>query len=222
MLDFLFFLTIWVCFFFSGRIYQKNGYPSGWVVFLTLFASILIVSCGTSKNNNVVVAGSNNQPTPSVSVTEEIKVTSYIINPRKNLKEAIKAGKYNKVNKNITSKNFPTNPSDSGTKEIFLLNYNEFNKDENCDYEQIRASMKKRGFRPASLLELLSLGEKYPELQKKFYILTFCKSRLGQSFVGLYSNDDNEKYTLERTLELAHIALFTSIATKNRFAVVKK
>lgn len=85
------------------------------------------------------------------------------VNYDQSIEKAIKAGKYDWVNNDITSKSFPTKRSGEAEVDIELIH---FNRDMNTD--EVLAELDKRGLRPAELHELLKLGEKYPDLQREF------------------------------------------------------
>jgi hypothetical protein len=99
-------------------------------------------------------SGSTN-PTLSLKVNYDLRVEA-----------AIKAGKYDWTNDNITDKNFPT--SRTGQHEVEMKLFH-FNRD--MTSEQVIEELKKQGYRPAELHELLVLGEKYPDLQRQFPII---------------------------------------------------
>ena len=87
------------------------------------------------------------------------------------LKQMIQAGKYDWVNDDITAKHFPPPAGGQGGKgkveAVFELAH--FNK--YISSEDAIAELKKQGFRPAKIEELLAFGEKYPEEQRKYPIV---------------------------------------------------
>ncbi len=91
------------------------------------------------------------------------------IDPTKTLAQMIEAGKYAHAHEAINEKNFPLNPlagnSDYRTPptEVAL----ELIRCETTVTKEIETILDLRGFRPAILTELLALGAKYPELQKR-------------------------------------------------------
>lgn len=86
----------------------------------------------------------------------------------RNLKDVIVAGYYDYVNKSITEASFPLGVEEQSKKELImkLFCFNRYVKSE----EAIR-EMDGKGYRPATLRELLAFGEKYPELQRQFPIV---------------------------------------------------
>ena len=82
------------------------------------------------------------------------------------LKDRITRGKYGWVNSDITEEHFPVDiPAD------YEAEYELFNFSRSFGSEAAIAEMDKDGFRPATLAELLVLGETQPELQKQFPII---------------------------------------------------
>lgn len=89
------------------------------------------------------------------------------------LQEMVNAGNYDWVNGDVTQEHFPV--SDQGTcDEVSIFHFNKVMTSEDAGSE-----MDKRGFRPAKIEELLALGEKHPELQKKFPIIALGSIWLG-------------------------------------------
>lgn len=84
----------------------------------------------------------------------------------KSLKQMIKAGKYDRVNEDISYKNFKLAGVLSATKDVFLMSY-----DETMSSEEVEKDLDKKGMRACILPELLALGAQYPELQKEHYIV---------------------------------------------------
>jgi hypothetical protein len=85
------------------------------------------------------------------------------------LEEMIAAGKYDWVHPDITSSNFPIDQSKSGSTEnleAVIVHLDKYVK----DTEIVLKLMDKNGLRPATLPELLALGEQYPEFQRKYWI----------------------------------------------------
>lgn len=91
---------------------------------------------------------------------------SMVIDYDRSVKDGIKAGSYDWKNDDITSEHFPS--QEAGTKEatVDLFHYG---KDMSTD--EVLADLDKQGYRPATLKELLALGEKHPDLQREFPII---------------------------------------------------
>ena len=84
----------------------------------------------------------------------------------RSLVEMVKTGRYDWVNHNITAEHFPV--KDEGNQELTITLFH-FNR--SIASGEVFSEMEKQDFRPAKIEELLALGEKYPELQKKFHIV---------------------------------------------------
>ncbi|MFH1162328.1 MAG: hypothetical protein V1696_03610 [Candidatus Jorgensenbacteria bacterium] len=80
--------------------------------------------------------------------------------------DRIARGKYDWVNSDITEEHFPTNVTADYEAEQKLFHFNHL-----IGSEAAIAEMDKEGFHPATLAELLVLGETQPELQKQFPII---------------------------------------------------
>ena len=88
-----------------------------------------------------------------------------IVNYDRSIEDSLIAGKYDNKHDNITGKNFPS--SKKGKKKVdFRMFY--FNK--GMLSENVISKMKKVGYHPATMNELLAFGEKNPKLQRKFSI----------------------------------------------------
>ena len=83
------------------------------------------------------------------------------------LDEMIKAGNYGYVNPRITASNFPIQGEGKREVEVVLFSFNR----RIIRSEEIIIEVKKRGYRPARIEELLALSEKYPDLQQRFPIV---------------------------------------------------
>lgn len=103
------------------------------------------------------------QPKPA----EEI--ISLSVNYGRNVKEMIKAGKYDWENSDITEKHFPL-PAELKGKTT-TISGKLFHFDRSISSEDAISEMDKAGYRPATLPELLALGEDQPDLQRQFPII---------------------------------------------------
>lgn len=102
------------------------------------------------------------------------KVVSFIthtfmvmVDETQTVEEAVKAGKFNWSDDDIVSANFskPANGQKS-EKEIVLFHF-----DKGMSSEAVIAAMDKAGYRPATILDILGLAVKEPDLQRKFPIV---------------------------------------------------
>ena len=130
------------------------------------------------------------------------------------LPEMIKAGKYDYFPAQINSINFPLQ---RGVGIVsFQLVLAHFDKE--MDSERALRELDKIGLRAATLSELLALGESFPELQRKFEIVT-----LGSSFVrrdGRRSVTGLDRWLGGRKLDL--LVFQRNWGERVRFAAVPK
>lgn len=96
-------------------------------------------------------------------VTNILKLT---VRYGRSIADGIAAGKYDWVNENITQKNFPDSQSGVAEVEIHLLHFGKL-----MSTAQVLAEIEKQNFRPATLQELLAVGEQHSELQREFPIV---------------------------------------------------
>jgi hypothetical protein len=123
----------------------------------------------------------------------ELLVSDRVISGRHNivvnydmpLANLIAAGRYDWKNGDINDQNFPISGSGTSETEIALFH---FNKSMSTDV--VLDELDKRGFRAATLRELLALGADQPELQRQFPIIALgsiwrdpCDNR-GVAFLG--------------------------------------
>jgi len=100
------------------------------------------------------------------SFSAKKKVFPVIVDYSKSLAEMIRAGNYDWVNSNITVKHFPIQGQGQVELDIELVHY-----DRAMSSEDVIHDLDQRGLRPATLLELLAFGAKYPEKQREFPIV---------------------------------------------------
>jgi len=89
-----------------------------------------------------------------------------VVNYDLSVKELLKAGKYDWQNEDITDKNFPS--TEKGEKEV---EFGMFHFKRGISSEDAIAEMKKAGYRPSTMKELLSFGKNNPDLQRKYPII---------------------------------------------------
>lgn len=89
-----------------------------------------------------------------------------VVDYSKSLVQMIAVGTYDWVNSDITAEHFPA--KGEGRVELVpeLVHYGKF-----MNSDDIVQDLDQRGFRPATLPELLAYGEKYPDKQRKFPIV---------------------------------------------------
>ena len=100
-----------------------------------------------------------------IKPTEEITL---IVDYSKTVEKMIAAGKYDWKNSDITNKHFPLLAELSGQKTAVSKLFH-FNRGISSD--DVISEMDKAGYRPATLPELLALGEIQPDLQRQFPII---------------------------------------------------
>lgn len=85
------------------------------------------------------------------------------------VEQAIKLGKYDWMNDNITQKNFPTERKGKAEVVVELIHFNRY-----FSSEEALKELDRMGYRPAELMELLAFGEKYSEVQREFPIVALA------------------------------------------------
>ncbi len=126
------------------------------------------------------------------------KVVSYIVavftvmvDETVSVEDAVKTGKFDCSNDNITSVNFPkpTNGQKLDKEVVFF----HFNK--SMSSESVIAEMDKAGYKPANIWELIGLAVKEPDLQRKFQIIALGSVRKldGYNRVPYLCGDSSER-----------------------------
>jgi len=82
------------------------------------------------------------------------------------VEKAVKAGKYDWSNSDITTKHFPSSRKGAAELEITLVHF-----DREIDSDEAIRELDKMGLRPVELPELLALGAKYPDVQREFPVI---------------------------------------------------
>lgn len=88
------------------------------------------------------------------------------VNYGRKIEDAVKDGKYDWSNSDITSKNFPTTRKGTADVVLHLIHF-----DRDIESDDAIAEMDKMGLRPAETHELLALGAAQPDLQREFPII---------------------------------------------------
>jgi hypothetical protein len=84
----------------------------------------------------------------------------------RSVEDGAKAGRYDWVNPDITSCNFPTKRKGTAEVAVELINFNR-----HVSTDEALRELDGMGYRPAELHELLAFGEKYPEVQREFPVV---------------------------------------------------
>lgn len=110
---------------------------------------------------------------PEVTAEKEIVLPKTRVARTMTLGSLIKAGKYGFVDSDITEANFPMPEGFTLGTEPKLFHFNPSISSENAILE-----MKKKGYRPATIWDLLNFGAKNPELQEQFPIVALGSATL--------------------------------------------
>lgn len=115
----------------------------------------------------------------------------FIINYDLTIADLLEAGKYDWKNDGIDDHNFSS--SEKGEKEV---EFGMFHFNIPMSSEDVIAKMKLEGFRPATMKELLSNGEKNPEEQRKYLIIELGSVAVLGGFrrVGYLSGGGSGRY----------------------------
>ena len=174
------------------------------------------VALGWTKNGKVLTRVLRETLVPS---STPITATTYhlTVNYERSVEDMVRAGRYNHINSDITSKHFPTKRKGVAEVEVELIHFNWGV----CVWtDETLRELDRMGYRPAELHELLAFGEKYPEIQLKFPVAAIGSVWRGGSggyyAPHLWKND----LDLERALI---ISLIEDGWSKNcRFAAARK
>ena len=145
----------------------------------------------------------------SATQLRDVANTAYpiLVTYDQTIDELIKAGNYYRAYSEIAERNFPT--KETGSKRLVV---NLVRLDGRSTIDKVLETQEKMGLRPATLKELLTLGESYPELlgkisvvgfgsYKKYYVTTYWR-------FGANNNDVEETKTLERFFPCLVVDLF--------------
>jgi len=103
----------------------------------------------------MVEAASKRRDTFPVAVNYDLSV-----------EDAIRAGDYQAVHAEITSKNFPSTRKGQAELEIILVRF-----DHRMTSADVVRELEGEGLRAAELPEFLAFGAKYPDVQRKFSVV---------------------------------------------------
>jgi hypothetical protein len=96
-----------------------------------------------------------------------VRTLTVLVDETKTVDELAKVCKFDWVNNNITSANFP-NPADgtTGNQELALFHFGK-----TMSSDAVISEMNKEGYEPATIWDLLGLAQKEPNLQRQFPIV---------------------------------------------------
>lgn len=98
--------------------------------------------------------------------------------------DMIKAGSYGSVNEEITAANFPFEGTGKVETEIRLIHFNKW-----MTTQHVLAELEKLGLRPATLVELLAFGAKYPEQREYPIVALGSRARYYDVLVPVLDED---------------------------------
>jgi hypothetical protein len=140
-------------------------------------------------------------------------VFSVLVDYGRSVVDLVAAGKYDWKNDNVNDNNFPVSRRGTDSVEVHLVHFNRMISTQDALNE-----LDRQGLKPADLHTLLSLGAKYPDLQREFPIVALgsvWRYRFGDRSVPyLYWRDSG------RSLYLRWIDYFWREFC--RFAAVRK
>jgi hypothetical protein len=114
----------------------------------------------------------NNRGSLSMALYEALmpdrQFYTIFVNYGRSVEDGIKAGGYDWVSPDITSANFPTARQEKADVRVGaeLIHFNR-----HISTAQVLLELKEMGCRPANIHELLALGEQYPWVQRKFFLV---------------------------------------------------
>lgn len=91
---------------------------------------------------------------------------SLVIDHGMAIEELVRLGEYDSVNKNITSRNFPTTRTGEEETTAILVHF-----DRDIESDDAVKELDAIGLRPAEADETLAFGKQYPDKQRKFPIV---------------------------------------------------
>lgn len=108
------------------------------------------------------------------------------------LADMLAAGKYYRVDDNITQKNFPVDPARFTTEGCKVFHFNKV-----MTTAEVVAAIRKEGYEPDGLEKLLAYGAENPEEQRKYPIVGLGSSWVnpgGDRDVPVLYENDRERY----------------------------
>ncbi len=108
----------------------------------------------------------NKQNPFDVTITENDEVLNVTVDYDRSVASGIKAGKYDWSNSDITDDHYPNSGSGKSDVEIILVHYGK-----DMSTKNVLKDFDKRNLRPATLQELLAIGEQFPDKQREFPII---------------------------------------------------
>lgn len=129
---------------------------------------------------------------------EETGVFRLIVDYVRPLVRGISAGRYDYVNSDIKLAHFPLGKVERSKGRIKIA-FRLFHPDKEVESVEVLGQIAKAGFRPATLRELLSVGECKPDMQREFPIIAlksiWRNPDGGRSVTGLYGDSAERRLT---------------------------
>lgn len=149
------------------------------------------------------------------------------VDHERSLNDGIEAGKYDDINDDINRWHFSKEQSGVLETEVVLIDLSDKNKNKHIDRSEVLEEMEKHGLRPATLSELLALGENFPELQRECEIIALGsvwkeKNAWNKWYTWHYPCLDAESPIKRKERELGLDAFTFGHGKYIRFAAVKK
>lgn len=164
-------------------------YVSDWESKVLLPAIIIIIWIfyfSNSKKVELIYKKINKQ-----EINQDSQCVDHVtVDYSRTIDEMIEFGKYDLVSDGITEKTFPLPTKFLGKKIITPVKLFQFKQVAGSDY--VISEMEKMGCHPATLAELMALGESQPDLQRKFSIAALgsvWSSAHGIEYVALLRGD---------------------------------
>ncbi|KKU85161.1 MAG: hypothetical protein UY15_C0040G0007 [Parcubacteria group bacterium GW2011_GWA2_47_9] len=146
---------------------------AGWIADFTvqLVANLKARGCTAEEIHSLVTTDAK----PAIDkIADEVasfigrikNIFRVVVDCGQTLAQMIAAGKYNRVNSDITNANFPIIGSGKKNVAVELVHFNR-----SIESNEAIRELDRMGMRPATIEELLAFGAKYPEVQREFPIL---------------------------------------------------
>ena len=133
-----------------------------------LLSDILDANLENGVNRNTFRSVIGLKPFHGFSKNATFDYYGLSVNYDLSVEAAVKAGKYDLTNENITSKNFPSIRRGMANIDIILVHYNQYMESDEVIHDLDKGGLR---LRPAELPELLAFGAKYSDIQRDFPII---------------------------------------------------
>ncbi len=154
---------------------------------ISLLAILFISTAVLSQPDKRVLSLENKTKDKALVTKLPPNVYRVKVNYDLSVEEAVKLGKYEWSDKDITSEHFPSQRKGTASVDIEIRHFNRL-----ISSDDIITELTKEGLRPAELHESCALGEQYPEMQRKYLIVALgsvWRSFGGSRVVPVLSSD---------------------------------